>query len=72
MMKKPSMGPTPTTPRPTPTRTRSGLTVRVPAWWHEECPRCRAVNDDKKESVWRVSDERGLHLECDVCAHAWR
>lgn len=22
--------------------------------------------------VWMVSDERGLHRECDACTHHWR
>ena len=36
------------------------------------CPKCGAVNvDDRKHYIWRVADERGLHQECDSCAHAW-
>ena len=36
-----------------------------------QCPKCRAENIGRKYYIWRVSDERGCHLECDVCAHSW-
>ena len=44
---------------------------RIPAPPFEFCPHCKECNDDKRTRVWRVADERGLHRECDVCAHAW-
>lgn len=48
------------------------MTVRVPALPDEACNKCGAMNpNDRQASVWRVADERGLHLECDVCGHAW-
>lgn len=46
--------------------------LKVPALLHEVCPRCSASNDPVRTSVWRVADERGLHFECDVCAHEWK
>lgn len=46
---------------------------RSPAQPDEACPKCGNANPDaRKVSIWRVSDERGLHLECEVCAHAWK
>lgn len=41
---------------------------RIPAFDSTACPKCGAGNTDKKYYVWKVSDERGLHFECDVCA----
>lgn len=36
------------------------------------CPKCGAENlTDRHHRVWRVSDERGPHLECDCCGHEW-
>lgn len=46
--------------------------VRIPAHLDEACPKCGSSNDPKKYFVWMVSDERGLHLECDVCSNAWK
>ena len=45
--------------------------LRVPALVDEPCPKCGAVNDDTRFSVFRVSDRRGLSFECDCCAHSW-
>ena len=46
--------------------------VKIPALPFVFCPKCDTVNTDTKILVWSVSDERGLHLECDVCFHAWK
>ena len=36
---------------------------------YEACPRCGDMSGDIIGRVWRVSDERGTHLECDSCGH---
>lgn len=58
---------------PTTTNDRGGH-LRMPAPDVDgPCPKCRAENvGDRKFYVWRVADERGLHWECDVCAHSWK
>lgn len=48
------------------------MTVRIPAPDDQPCPKCHAVNRPGVEYVWRIADERGLHLECIVCAHSWK
>ena len=48
------------------------MIFRLPAPLDEACPKCQSMNTDKKTVVWHVADERGLHGECDVCAHAWK
>ena len=48
------------------------MSVSIPALADEMCPKCGSSNTDKKFYVWRVSDERGLHFECNVCANAWK
>lgn len=35
------------------------------------CPKCAAMNRPAVKYVWRVTDERGEHFECCVCAHSW-
>ena len=46
------------------------MTIRMPAINGVRCPKCGAENiPPNKNYVWRVADERGLHFECDVCAH---
>lgn len=47
------------------------MTLRVPAFEGIQCPKCSAENIGAKHCVWKVADERGLHFECDTCAHAW-
>jgi DNA-directed RNA polymerase subunit M/transcription elongation factor TFIIS len=47
------------------------MTVRAPATDDELCEKCGAANHGTAISVWRVADERGLHWECDQCAHHW-
>jgi hypothetical protein len=37
----------------------------------EECPHCGAENIGRAVSVRPVANHRGMHFECDVCAHAW-
>lgn len=48
------------------------MTLRIPALYDEACPKCGASNDPKRATVWQVADERGVHFECDCCAHAWK
>lgn len=49
------------------------MTVRLPGFDDEWCPKCHAMNTPpSKIVVWMVSDERGLHRECDACTHHWR
>lgn len=48
------------------------MIVKIPALDSENCPKCGAENIGRKIHVWRVSDERGLHCECSVCAHSWK
>lgn len=56
-----------------PTTTPKRGYARCPALNDEACPKCGAVNpNDTQVYVWRVADERGAHLQCDVCAHEWR
>lgn len=55
----------------TPTKPGGYLRVPEPEATEIRCPKCGAENIGRKVYVWRVSDERGLHLECDVCAHSW-
>ena len=45
--------------------------VRIPALDDERCPYCGAENLGRKVYVWQAADERGPHLECDVCAKEW-
>lgn len=56
------------------TTTTSGVGIRVPEppITELQCPKCGAENVGRKTHVWRVADERGVHHECQVCAHAWR
>lgn len=64
-----------TTKPPIPTIATKTPTVgylRVPALLDESCPHCHEANPDTRNvRVWRVSDERGLHHECDWCATIW-
>lgn len=45
--------------------------VRIPSPPFEACPKCGEMNTPTVFRVFRVADERGLHGECEVCAHAW-
>ena len=45
--------------------------VRVPSPPYECCEKCGAANHGRAETVWRVADNHGSHLECDCCATAW-
>lgn len=47
------------------------MTLKIPALDHIDCPKCGSGNTDKKVHIWKVADERGVHHECSVCAHAW-
>jgi hypothetical protein len=49
----------------------TAVSLRVPAFESTFCPKCDTGNTERKFYVWKVADERGLHFECDVCAHAW-
>ena len=62
------MGPTLRRPRQNQTMTtnHSGH-IRILAPPFEHCPGCDAMNTADTGSLWRVTDERGLHLECDAC-----
>lgn len=35
------------------------------------CPKCGAENIGKRVHIQSVTDERGTHYECSVCAHSW-
>lgn len=48
------------------------MTLRVPALDGVRCAKCGAENiPPRKVYVWQVSDERGLHFECDQCSTAF-
>lgn len=48
------------------------MTFRIPAYADEQpCPVCQSANHDRAISVWSTADERGYHVECDGCGHAW-
>ncbi len=57
-------------PRLTATRPTTNGYVRIPEpeITQRACPKCGAENVGRKIYLWRVSDERGVHNECDVCA----
>ena len=57
---------------PATTRRPSTVHIRIPALDDERCPHCGAENVGQKVYVWRAADERGPHLECDVCAKEFR
>lgn len=46
--------------------------MRTAALEDVTCPKCGAENIGRKVYIWRVVDERGPHMECDVCGHPWR
>ena len=54
-----------------PRHTAPGGYISIDARPDEVCPHCGAQNIGQAVSVRRVADGRGMHLECDVCAHAW-
>ena len=43
----------------------------MPALDEVVCPHCGAANHGQAITVWTVADERGVHCECDGCAHEW-
>ena len=45
--------------------------IRTPAPPYIRCPKCGEMNADRKHNVWFVSDERGVHAECDVCSESF-
>lgn len=55
---------------PSPTMMKSGY-VKTLAPPFVACPKCGEMSLVDRGKVWYVSDERGLHGECDVCSHAW-
>lgn len=57
----------PTSP-PLTTRGPRGY-VKIPALESEQCEKCHAENVGRKIYLWRIADERGAGLDCDVCAH---
>jgi hypothetical protein len=58
--------------RLTPKTTSGCLRVPPAPILDVQCPKCAAFNlEDRRVHVWAVSDERGLHYECDCCSHAW-
>jgi len=44
----------------------------TPASEDIQCPRCYAENVGRVVHLWFVVDERGAHIECNVCAASWR
>ena len=75
MMRRPLTVPQPTMKPPTQlTPKKMSGYVRIPAapTLHLMCPKCRAENVTAgQHHVEIVADERGSHVECNVCAHAW-
>jgi len=44
----------------------------VPASPDYRCPKCFAENFERVVHLWFVVDERGAHIECNICAYSWR
>lgn len=66
-----STEPTLQTKAQNPTMTNGHVKIHEPEITELQCPKCRAENVGRKLHIWRVADERGVHYECSVCAHAW-
>ena len=41
--------------------------IKILAPPYEACPKCGEMNHADSGGLWRTADERGVHLDCDVC-----
>lgn len=53
--------------RPSPMTRISGLHIKLLAPPFEQCAKCGNMNSADGGTLWRVCDERGTAIECDIC-----